>query len=321
MSIIRIHSIIKNMLNICHPVVCAPMANVTGGILATRVTECGGLGLIGVGYSDQKWLENEINLAKKNKFGVGFITWQLAKNPGLLDLALKEKPRAIWLSFGDMRCFVSKIKQAGVPLICQVQTVQQAKECKKYGADIIVAQGTEAGGHGATRSLMALLPAVVDAVKPLPVMAAGGIVESRGFAAALMLGAQGIVMGSRFLASDESLATDFAKQLVLCSSGDDTIRSNIFDHARGYDWPKPYTGRTLHNDFSRKWLKRDESLDNCKEKILIRNQYLKVIEEKDDSNMGVFIGEGIDMIHHVLPTQAIVENIIRDLNELKIEIV
>ena len=288
------------------------MANVTGGVLATSVTECGGLGVIGGGYCHPEWLKRELGLAKDNTFGVGFITWRLAQNPSILDMALERNPRAIWLSFGDIQPFVEKIKNHNIPLICQVQTVRQAKECKEKGANIIVAQGTEAGGHGGDRGSMALIPAVVDAVFPLPVLAAGGISDARGIAASMMLGAQGAVMGTRFLASEESLASNPAKMSVVRSSGDDTIRSNILDYARGYDWPRPYTGRTIVNGFIQKWNKKDIQCEE--DKVTLKQDY----EGESHDDPVVFAGEGIDMIHNVLPTKIIMDQIITDLQRFNL---
>ena len=105
---ITVETSIPKSLNITHPIICAPMHAVTGGVLASKVTEAGGLGLIGAGYSSRDWLEEELRNATKGMFGVGFITWRLAENPALLDLALEKTPRAIWLSFGDISPFVEK---------------------------------------------------------------------------------------------------------------------------------------------------------------------------------------------------------------------
>ena len=307
MTFVKLSARINSLLNISYPLICAPMANVTGGLLATRVTEAGGLGLIGSGYCDTQWLENQLSVATPGMFGVGFITWRLAENPGLLDLALNNKPRAVWLSFGEIEPFVEKIKRAKVPLICQVQNVKQAKECKTKGADIIVAQGTEAGGHGATRSAMALIPSVVDAVSPLPVIAAGGISDARGFAAAFMLGAEGVVMGTRFLACEESLASDYAKNAVVTLSGDNTIRTSIFDYGRGYNFPKPYTARSLENQFINRWTRKNDLSDEEKEHL--KKEYQHSVMEGNDENIAVFAGEGIDLIHNVLPAKKIIDQL------------
>ena len=317
MTVVKFSSRINSLLNISHPLICAPMANVTGGVLATRVTEAGGLGLIGAGYCDKQWFEQELSVTKPGMFGVGFITWRLAENPDLLDLALTNKPRAVWLSFGDIEPFVEKIKRANVPVICQVQNVKQAKECKAQGADIIVAQGTEAGGHGANRSGMALIPAVVDAVTPLPVMAAGGISDARGFAAAVVLGAEGVVMGTRFLACEESLASDYAKNAVVKSSGDNTIRTSIFDYGRGYNFPKPYTARSLENQFINRWTRKKYL--SGEEKEHLKKEYQHSVMEGNNEDIAVFAGEGVDLIHNILPAKIIIEQLVCDLQKIKID--
>jgi len=144
--------------------------------------------------------------AGNTPIGVGFITWSLRKNPDLLNVALGHAPKVMFLSFGELGDFAPKIKKAGIPLIAQVQTLAQARDAVGEGADIIVAQGAEAGGHGSTRSTLPFVPAVVDAVGDIPVVAAGGIADGRGLAAALTLGASGVLCGTAFFASRESLA-------------------------------------------------------------------------------------------------------------------
>jgi nitronate monooxygenase len=179
---------LTELLDIEHPILLAPMDLVSGGRLAAAVSAAGGLGLIGGGYGDGNWIKDEFAAAGNQVVGVGFITWSLAKQPELLDRALEYDPAAIMLSFGDPAPFVGKIKDAGTKLICQVQTVADARAAVDLGADVIIAQGTEGGGHAATRSTFTLTPAVVDAIAPVPVAAAGGVADGRGLAAALMLG-------------------------------------------------------------------------------------------------------------------------------------
>ena len=137
-------------------------------------------------------------------FGIGFITWSLAKQPALLDIALEAGPRAIMLSFGDPKPFAPRIKSSGALLICQVQDEAMARQALDAGADILIAQGTEAGGHGASRTTIDIVPAIVDlAAGRVPVAAAGGIGDGRGLAAMMMLGASGVLLGTRFYASQE----------------------------------------------------------------------------------------------------------------------
>ena len=150
--------------DITHPIISAPMAFAAGGRLAAAVTDAGGLGLIGGGYGDAVWLEDEFRAAGNTSVGYGFITWSLARNPLLLDQVLKRRPRAIFLSFGDPEPFVPSIKNAGSLLMCQVQTRRDADHALSCGADVIVAQGAEAGGHGERRSTFTLVPEVAELI-------------------------------------------------------------------------------------------------------------------------------------------------------------
>ena len=157
-------SALKELFGIEHPILLAPMGNVSGGALAAAVSNAGGLGLIGAGYGDADWLDREFQNAGEARIGVGFITWALARNPALLALALAYEPEAVMFSFGDCTPFLPAVREAGAKIICQVQTLAQALDAAAADADLIVAQGTEAGGHGGTRSTLTLVPAVVDAV-------------------------------------------------------------------------------------------------------------------------------------------------------------
>jgi nitronate monooxygenase len=299
-------------LGIEHPVMLAPMGFVSGGSLAAAVAAAGGFGIIGGGYADPDWLEREFAAAGNRPVGCGFITWALAKRPVSLDLALSRRPPAIMLSFGDAAPFLPKIKKAGALAICQVQTLAQARAVLMEGADIIIAQGTEAGGHGGGRSTLPLVPAIVDLVassRPdVPVVAAGGITDGRGLAAALMLGADGVLMGTRFAAASESLASSGAKARMVAASGDDTLRTAVFDIARGYDWPKQYTGRAVRNRFAEEWHGREVTLARDQTE---RARYAEAASRGDADIAVVFAGEGIDLIHAVEPAAVILDRVVR----------
>lgn len=306
---------ITRLLGITHPVVLAPMGGVSGGRLAAAVTAAGGFGIIGGGYGDPKagyggaeFMEREFRAAGNARIGVGYITWSLARFPELLDQALARKPVAMFLSFGDEAQFAPKIKASGALLICQVQDVEGARRAAAAGADIIVAQGTEAGGHGMQkRATMALVPAIVDAVDPIPVLAAGGIADGRGLAAALMLGAGGALVGTRFWATPEALGHDNAKELLTRSSGDATLRTRIFDIIRELDWPQGYSGRALANEFTARWHGREMELaariDAEKER------FWSAARAGDVNTAVVFAGEGVDMIRDIRPAADIVRDI------------
>jgi nitronate monooxygenase len=161
---------LTELLGIKHPVLLAPMDLVADGRLAAIVSRAGGFGIIGGGYGDEAWLTREMDAAGDARVGVGFITWSMAKDPRLLDLVLERRPPAVMLSFGEVRPYAEKIKRAGALLICQVQTLEQAKDAVASGADVLVAQA-EAGGHGISRGTFSFVPAVVDAARGSPVAA------------------------------------------------------------------------------------------------------------------------------------------------------
>jgi len=299
--------VIREILGIDKPVVLAPMGSVAGGALAAAVSGAGGLGLIGAGYGDAQWLRREFELAGGARVGVGFITWSLARQPQLLDLALGYKPCAVMLSFGDPAPFARKVRDAGARLILQVQDLRTARQALRADPDVVVAQGTEAGGHAGTRSLFALLPAVLDLAQGKPVLAAGGIAERRGFQAALAFGAAGALVGTRFLAADESLAAPEARQRVVEAEGDATLRTTVFDLIRGYDWPDGITGRALRNRFSGKWHGKEEALRSSLGTE--RPAYQDAVRRRDFDTALVFAGEGVDLIDAVLPAAEIVRRI------------
>jgi nitronate monooxygenase len=301
-------------LGIRHPVLLAPMGSIAGGRLAAAVSAAGGLGLIGGGYGDRAWLEREFAAAGNQRIGCGFITWSLAKQPALLDLALAHRPAALMLSFGDPLPFAARIKAAQSVLICQVQTRDHALQALDVGADIIVAQGTEAGGHGGGRATLPLVPAIVDLVAQRApacmVVAAGGIADGRGLAAALTLGAEGVLVGTRFFAAVESLGSDQAKARIVAGSGEDTLRTSVFDTARGYRWPDGITGRALRNDFTARWHGREGELAAALDGEMAR--YRDAAARGDVDTAVVFAGEGMDLIADLPPAGAIVTRLVAE---------
>ena len=301
-------------LGIEHPILLAPMDLVAGGKLAAAVSHAGGLGLIGGGYGNADWLEQEFAAAGNAKVGCGFITWSLAKKPDLLDLALQHQPVAVMLSFGDPSPFAAKIKRAGAKLICQVQSLTQARGAAAAGADILVAQGTEAGGHGATRTTLTLVPEIVDAFPDLPVVASGGIADGRGLAAVLMLGADGVLMGTRFYASQEAQDHPEAKQRIIQAGGDDTLRSIVFDISRRNIWPQPYTGRAIRNAHAERWYGHEGELLKRQEEEAQR--YAEARERGDFDVAAVIAGEAVGLIHDAPPAAEIVDRIIREAEVL-----
>ena len=301
-------------LGIEHPVLLAPMDLVSGGRLAGAVSQAGGLGILGGGYGDAEWIEREWALAGNARIGCGFITWSLEQRPGLLDAVLARRPAAIVLSFGDPRPFADAIHAAGTRLICQVQNVAQAREAADAGAAVIVAQGTEAGGHGQNEPLFTLLPQVVDACPDTPVAAAGGIADGRGLAAAMMLGAEGVLMGTRFYASQEAEGHPEAKRRIVASAGGQTVRSIVFDLSRRNRWPPPYTGRLLRNDHLERWLGHEDELEARAEEI--GRDYAAARARGDFDVAGVIAGEACALIHDIPKAGEIVERVVAEAESL-----
>ena len=300
-----------------HPIVSAPMALAAGGALAAAVSSAGGLGLIGGGYGDPDWIETAFRDAGNARVGCGFITWKMAERPELLTQALAHAPAALFLSFGDPRPFAAEIAAAGVPLICQVQTLDHAREALEAGAQVIVAQGSEAGGHGARRATMTLVPEVADLlVREAPevlLLAAGGIADGRGLAAALMLGADGVLMGTRFWASREALVPDAIRDAGVAATGDQTLRSSLPDIARQLAWPAPFDIRTVENDFTRQWQSDPEGL---RARADIPAAYAEAFQSGDPTIAPPIAGEAVGLIRDVPGAGDIVARVSRDAEAL-----
>jgi nitronate monooxygenase len=308
-----IETALTRLLRIEHPILLAPMGSAAGGKLAAAVTNAGGLGLIGSGYANVDAIRKELTEAGNARVGIGFILWALERNPSALDVALDAKPAAVMLSFGDPTPFTGRIRDAGCKIICQVQTLAQAKEAAVAGADVIIAQGRDAGGHsGTTRGTIGLVPAVVDAVAPIPVVAAGGISDGRGLAAALALGAAGVSMGTRFTACRESLWDQAMKATTLAAGGDQTEQTRVFDVVRGAPWPAIYPGRALRNAFSARWHGHEEAL--AADQQGQESAYLAT-DPDDFATRVVWAGEGVDLINDIPTASQIIERIIAQAAE------
>ena len=309
-----IETALTRLLGIEHPILLAPMGSAAGGRLAAAVTNAGGFGLVGSGYASTAAIRKELAEAGNTRVGVGFILWALDRNPAALDAALDARPAAVMLSFGDPTPYTGRIRDAGCRIICQVQTLAQAKQAAAAGADIIIAQGRDAGGHsGVTRGTMGLVPAVVDAVAPIPVVAAGGIADGRGLAAALALGAAGVSMGTRFTASRESLWSPEMKAATLAASGDQTEQTRVFDVVRGAGWPSIYPGRALRNDFSARWNTREDAL--AADQPAQEQAYLAT-PETDFATRVVWAGESVDLVNDILGAAEIIGQVVAQAAEI-----
>jgi nitronate monooxygenase len=288
------------LFGVRHPIALAPMGGSAGGALAAAVTRGGGLGMVGVGGGDRQLLDRELSIVAAGNdqpWGVGFQTWAI--EAGAVERALEYGPRAVMLSFGDPSPFVEVIRRAGAALILQVTDLEEARQAVDLGADVIVAQGTEAGGHGARRgrSTLPFVPVVVDLAAPVPVLAAGGIADGRGIAAVLALGAAGALVGTRFQATTEALVDPAITKAIVEGRGQDTERNSVLDIVRGSRWPSSrYTARTLGHPYLDRWRGREAELVGDAQ---ARRDYQTDVAQGVIPPLPVWAGEAIDLITDV----------------------
>jgi nitronate monooxygenase len=292
------------LLSVDHPVVLAPMGGCAGGALAAAVSNGGGLGLVGGGREERQWLDRELAIVATSTtkpWGVGFQSWSVDRST--VQRALELQPSAVMLSFGNPLPFADLVLQGGSTLIIQVTNMEEARQARDCGAGVIVAQGSEAGGHGGRRATLPFVPAVVDLVEPIPVLGAGGIADGRGLAAALVLGAAGALVGTRFEACPEALLPAAHAQAILKGSGEDTERSRVLDIARSSPWPELYTARTLRNPFLDQWRGRESELRDDVEALAA---YREAAGRDDLAVVPVWAGEAIDLITEITSASEIV---------------
>ena len=280
------------MFDLQHPIALAPMGLSAGGALAAAVASAGGLGLVGAASGDPAWLDRELPIVAggtEGAWGVGFLTWAITARA--VEHALSYRPRAIMLSFGDPAPFIAAIQAAGIPVIVQVTDLAEARHALDVGADVVVAQGSEAGGHGGGRATLPFVPAVVDIAGSVPVLAAGGIADGRCLAAALVLGAAGAVIGTRFEATHEALITAEEAKAIVVAGADDTIQGRALDVVRDSPWPARYPARTLRNKVTDTWQGREDDIDDA-----TKAAYRAGVERGDLDYLPIWAGEAVDMI-------------------------
>lgn len=321
-----ISNIFVRQFNLSTPIALAPMALATGGGLAAACARAGAMGLVGGGYGDLSWTRREYtnavtlldgNQQDLSRLGCGFISWKLEEDQSAFDWLLDQpyRPCAVMLSFGDPTRFSKLLSDQNIPVICQIQSVAQLPQAIDAGAAVIVAQGAEAGGHGLNnldgRSTFTLVPEIADwLAKQAPhttLLAAGGVTDGRGLAAALMLGADGALIGSRLWATEQSLATAGAKTEALAASGDDTARTGVFDILRSKNWPEQFDFRALRNQLHRKWENRIEDLRlNPAEAI---RDYLAGVQQEDYNRAHVTVGQGVGIINDIMAAELVIRDI------------
>ena len=293
------------------------MAGTATGKLAAAVSEAGGFGMIGGTHPDgAPWLREQIRIARSltaRPFGVGFIS-SFPDTADLARVALDEGVAAVNHSFADPTPFVAPAHAAGVKVFVQVQTLRQAITAARAGADVIIAQGGEAGGHAGAIGTFALLPAVVDAVAPVPVVAAGGIADGRGLAAALLLGAQGAWLGTRFVTSHEWGGAGWEQEAVLGATSDDTVQTRVYDVIGERPFPTENPDRMLRNAFIDRWTGREAEIPAHREPL--RVEVATGHQRVDPAVAGVSAGVSAGLITSARPAGEIIRSIVREAEDL-----
>ena len=291
------------MLGIDRPVLLAPMAHVAGGRLAAAVSDAGGLGLIGGGYGKLEWINEQLTVAGDSVVGIGFISWAL--DAEVLAAVLQRRPAAVWFSFGDATPHFRTVHAAGIVSICQVGSAAEATAAVAAGANVIVAQGSEAGGHGREGlSLTELLPAIRAALPKVPLVAAGGLNDATDFERVHRLGAAGVALGTAFYASEEATDVVAAKQQLVAAESGSTVRSTVYDIIRGPEWPTEFTGRSLRSDLTERWANDSEGLRKTLEVVKLR--YAEAAKNDDMTKRVVWAGEGVGDVDAIVPAASIV---------------
>jgi nitronate monooxygenase len=240
-------------------------------------------------------------------FAIGFITHILPFVEPLFEAALAERPAAVALSFGDPGPWIGRCKEAGARVICQVQTYEDADLAIVGGADMLVAQGTEAGGHTGTMSLLPLLTGVVDRYPDVAVLAAGGIADGGTLAAALTAGADGAWLGTAFLVTPEAVEVhDIHKRLIIESDGGDTVFTRAYDIVSGLPWPGAIGERVRRNRFTDQWGEREAELRGSDTEIA-EARAINPFEGPPDPETGaVLYGQSARFVKEVRPAAEVV---------------
>ena len=251
----------------------APMAMHSGGTLAAAVSAAGAMGSFGGIHATEgpDWVRAQADLVRERTdgpFAIGFITPFLAVFEKHFQAALDARPAAIALSFSDPGDSARRAKEAGCRVICQVQTFADADLAVAAGADVLVAQGNEAGGHTGTMALLPLLCGLADSFPDIPLLAAGGIASGRTLAAALLAGADGAWLGTAFLATPEAVEIgDAHKAAIVDSDGGDTVFTRAYDIASGLPWPATIGERVRRDAFTDEWAEREADLRQRRESV------------------------------------------------------
>lgn len=300
---------ITELLGIEYPIIQGGMAWVAEYHLAAAVSNAGGLGLIGAASAPAQWVREQIQEAKKRTdkpFGVNIMLLSPYADE-VAKIIVEEGVKVVTTGAGNPEKYMSMWKEAGVKVIPVVASVAMAKRMERAGADAIVAEGTESGGHVGELTTMVLVPQVVDAVS-IPVIAAGGIADGRGIAAAFMLGAKAVQMGTHFVVTEEAVVHENYKDRIIKAKD---IDSRVTGRSTGHPV------RTLRNDMTKKYLELEQSGASFEElELLTLGGLRKAVVEGDVKSGSVMAGQIAGMVKEKLSCQALIDKLVKETDAL-----
>lgn len=284
------------LLGIRVPIFNAPMTPQAGGALAAAVSDAGGFGMLGFDEDEgEESIAAQAAMLGERAFGIGMAAWVLDARPHLLDLAIRARPKLVSISFGDPAPYVEKLHAARILVASQVQSRAWARTALDAGVDLLVAQGSEAGGHTGSVGTMVLMQ-IVLAMTSKPVLVAGGIATGRGVAAVIAAGASGAWVGTPFLLARESRSPDPARERIAASDETQTIKTHVYDRLQHKPWPDEFAGRALRNPFVERWDKREDELMQTPGAL---EEFANAKAARDYSRAHVYAGESVGLIDRV----------------------
>jgi nitronate monooxygenase len=310
-----IHTRFTETFGLDAPIMSAPMAMVTGASLASAVSAAGALGTFG-GMNPVRgpqWLSDEVAAIRgqtDRPFGVGFITHFLTFTEELFDAALETRPPVIVLSFAPTGQWLRRAHDAGARVICQVQTMDLLRDALEEGADALLVQGHEAGGHTGTMGLLPFLASALEVSGDTPVLAAGGVSSGRALAAVLAAGADGASLGTAFLVSREATdVPDAYKEGIVQSNGEDTVFTTLYDDAQGLHWPKPVGMRLRRTKHTDQWLGREDEVEEHLDELRAELPAVLDFERFDPEVSTLLYGQSAASVDAVRPAGEIVRTL------------
>lgn len=310
-----LHTRVCELLGIECPVIQAAMSPFTTPELVAAVSNAGGLGSIGAGMRSPEDLKQQLARTRELTQRPFAVNWGVPMlNEESFALTLVAKPALVSFSLSDPGDLVKRAHDAGILVMHQVTTVQQARQVAEHGVDLIIAQGSEAGGFVGPIAGLALIPQVVDAVSPIPVVAAGGIADGRGLAAALVLGAQGINIGTRFLASTEATVNTGWKQAILAAESEEAIIVEVWNEFfASVSGDYGTVARALSSPFIEQWRYRQD--DAKREAERLRGEVMEAVRQGRLGELLPSAGQSVGLIRDIVPAAEIVRRIVAEAEE------